>query len=84
MSDDEPQDPLEAMDEEDEEEEILDPIKLKKKGIHVEGEEDIVEDVIANPLLEKDPLLDDEGVAIPDEDDDVELEDPAFKDPDEW
>ena len=75
--DDEIKDPLEEMDEEEEEEDVLlDPKKLKKRGLHIDGEEDIANPEIADPLL-------DDGLVV-DDDDEVELEDPAFKDPDEW
>ncbi len=79
--DDEIKDPQEALDEEDEEEETLDPEKLKKKGLHIEGEDEVV-DPDVDPLLEKDPLLPDEPTE--DDEEEVELEDDAFKDPDQW
>lgn len=84
--DDDVKDPLEAMDEEDEEEEdgmLLDPKKLKKKGLHIEGEDDLIDpDIAVNPLLEKDSLVDDEGLPLVDEDE--EVEDELFKDKEEW
>jgi len=82
--DDEIKDPQEALDEEEDEEDLLvDPIKLKKKGLHVEGEDELHDpDVPIDPLLEKDPLLPDDGSS--EDEEEVELEDDAFKDPDQW
>ena len=86
--DEEKQDPLEAMDEADDDEEEtddIDPEKLKKKGLHIEGDDDIHEPIevsIEESLLEKDPLLPD--VEIPDDEEEVDLEDEEFSDGPEW
>ena len=84
--DDEIKDPLEAMDEEDGDDEDgdIDPKKLKKKGLHIEGDDDVPhDDGLVDPLLEKDPLLDDDGMPLDDEDE-VELEDDEFSDKADW
>jgi hypothetical protein len=84
-ADDEDQDPLEKMDEEDDEESeddaaLSDPKKLKKKGLHIEGEDDLV-DADGTPILAPDPF----APHIDDTDEDEEIDvDEEFADKEEW
>ena len=65
---------------------LSDPEKLKKKGLHIEGEDDMIDPDLAasDPLLEKDPLLDDEGMPFEEDEEGVDLEDDEFSDKEEW
>jgi len=80
---DEDQDELEKMDEEDDEEEdvdLADPKKLKKKGLHIEGDDEPLHDADGTPILAPDPFAPHiEGEE--DEDEELDIED-AYDDTD--
>jgi hypothetical protein len=84
-NDDEVKDPLEAMDEEDSEDEDLDEKKLSAGGLHIEEDEDLhdpevpVDPFVAKDILLKDPLLP-EDEDVEDDSDEPELGDEEFAD----